>query len=64
MTADLILGFPHQLKCQAVRFDEMVQVHIFERPKVARHELWYTKAEYHLMKLFISIDVLHSEPPV
>ena len=58
MTADLILGFPHQRKCQAVLFDETVQVHIFECPKVSRHELWYTKAEYHLMKLDIRDDVL------
>ena len=58
MTTDLILDFPHQRQSQEVHFDEKVQVHIFEHPKVACHELCYTEAEFHLMKLVRRNDVL------
>jgi len=65
--ADLIVDFPHQRNPhRAVRFAAVTaQWHIVERHedydtenKVARHELWYTKAEYHDMKLDIKEDVL------
>ena len=64
---DLIVDFPLQRNHHlAVRFaDNMVQQHIVERHEdydtentVARHELWYTKAEYHAMRLAIKKDVL------
>jgi hypothetical protein len=56
---------PHQRNCRAIRFADVAQIRIVERHedydsenKVARHELWYTKAEYHDMKLAIKEDVL------
>ena len=64
---DLIVDFPLQRNHHlAVRFaDNMVQQHIVERHEdydtentVARHELWFTKAEYHAMRLAIRKDVL------
>ena len=58
MTAGLIVDFLHQRKSRAVHFAETAQMYIFERPKVARNELSYTKAEYDLMKLVIRQDVL------
>jgi len=62
----LIVDFPpHQRNVLAVRFADTAQVNIVERHedydtenKVARHELWYTKAEYHDMRLDIKEDVL------
>jgi hypothetical protein len=65
--AALIVDFPHQHNHhRAVRFaDDTAQVHIVERHedydtenKVARHELWYTNAEYHNMRLAAREDVL------
>ena len=40
MNADLIVDvdFPHQRKNHAVHFSKTVQLHIFNRPNVARHE--------------------------
>jgi hypothetical protein len=35
-----------------------LQIHIVERHEDARHEIWYTTAEYDLMKLEIKKDVL------
>jgi hypothetical protein len=68
MAADhLIVDFPHQRNQhhRAVRFADAAQLHIVERHedydsenKVARHELWYTKAEYHDMRLAAREDVL------
>eukprot|EP00986_Skeletonema_menzelii_P000095 scaffold13_cov137-Skeletonema_menzelii.AAC.1 len=60
MTAGLIVDFLHQRKSRAVHFAEAetAQMYIFERPKVARNELSYTKAEYDLMKLVIRQDIL------
>eukprot|EP00984_Skeletonema_dohrnii_P024423 scaffold13533_cov90-Skeletonema_dohrnii-CCMP3373.AAC.8 len=58
MNADLIVDFPHQRKNRAVHFAETAQLHIFNRPNVARHELSYTKSEYNLMKLVVGEDVL------
>ena len=58
MNADLIVDFPHQRKNRAVHFAETAQLHIFNRPNVARHELSYTKSEYDLMKLVVGEDVL------
>jgi len=58
MNADLILDFPHQRKSRAVHFAETAQLHIFKRPNVARHELFYTSSEYDLMKLVVREDVL------
>jgi hypothetical protein len=58
---DLIVAFPHQRRRHAVQFDDTLQVHIVKRHEdnnVARHELWYTKAEYYSMKLAIEEDVL------
>ena len=62
----LIVDSPHQRNSRAVRFaDTTAEVHIVERHedydtenKVARHELWYTMAEYRDMKLAIREDVL------
>ena len=64
--ADLIVDFPHQRNPhRAVRFADAAQLHIVERHedydsenKVARHELWYTKAEYRAMRLAAREDVL------
>jgi hypothetical protein len=59
--ADLIVAFPHQRNRLVVRFADTVQRYTIERHEdnnVARHELWYTKAEYHSMKLAIKEDVL------
>eukprot|EP00984_Skeletonema_dohrnii_P022092 scaffold11206_cov89-Skeletonema_dohrnii-CCMP3373.AAC.4 len=58
MKADLIVDFPHQRKIRAVHFAKTVQLHVFNRPDVARHELSYTKSEYDLMKLAVGEDVL------
>lgn len=66
---NLIVDFPpldqrnHRM-VQAVRFADKLEVSAFERHedneehKVARHELWYTKKEYGLMKLDVKRDVL------
>eukprot|EP00984_Skeletonema_dohrnii_P033150 scaffold28762_cov78-Skeletonema_dohrnii-CCMP3373.AAC.2 len=68
---DLIVDFPHQRsnhRVAAVQFaDDTAQMYTVERHKdygnmnngngVARHELWYTKAEYYSMKLAIREDV-------
>ncbi len=49
---------------QAVRFADVVEVSVVERHedneehKVARQELWYTKADYRRMKLAVKRDVL------
>ena len=68
-TTDLIVNFPslqqrrHQRQ-RRVRFVDEAEIKVIERHedneenKVARHELWYTKAEYDLMKLDIKDDVL------
>jgi hypothetical protein len=66
MTADLIVDFPHQRNHhRAIRFADTAQIRMVERHedydsenKVARHELWYTKAEYHSMRLAAREDVL------
>ena len=57
MTAELIVDFPHQRMRRSVRFAETSELFILKRPNVARQELWYTKSEYHLMKLDIKRDV-------
>ena len=67
--ADLIVDFPpRQRKLRAVRFADTAQMYIVERHEdygeknnsnVARHELWYTNAEYYSMKHAIKQDVLH-----
>ena len=41
-----------------MHFAETVQLHIFKRPNVARHELFYTTSEYDLMILVVREDVL------
>jgi len=65
---DLIVNFPPQRQRRnnkhRVRFAAKAAVYTFERhfdnkDKVARHELWYTKAEYGLMKLKLKEDVLN-----
>ena len=60
MTADMIVDFPqhHRKNQAAVHFSETSQMHVFERPEVARNELWYTKRDYARMKLAITQDVL------
>eukprot|EP00984_Skeletonema_dohrnii_P011899 scaffold4777_cov120-Skeletonema_dohrnii-CCMP3373.AAC.1 len=54
MSTDLIENFPHQRNHRVVRFAVMSQLYIvehnWERHNVARHELWYTKSDYHRMK--------------
>lgn len=57
MTADLIVDFPHQRKSRAVHFAEISELYIFERHDVARHELSYSKAEYHHMRVAAREDV-------
>ena len=56
---DLIVDFPHQrsFRC-AVHFAETAELLIVERPKVARSELWYTRAEYAHMALRRQEDIL------
>jgi hypothetical protein len=62
--SNLIVDFPHQRKRKqrqrVVRFANTVQLRIVKRHEdtVVRHELWYTKSEYDLMKLAIERDVL------
>ena len=56
---DLIVDFPHQRNCRAVQFADTLQVRIVKRHADPRHELWYTKAEYDLMKLNMKEDVLN-----
>ena len=59
MTADtMIVDFPHRHRTHTVRFAKTSQLQVFERPNAARHELWYTKAEYVQMRLAIRRDVL------
>ena len=41
-----------------MQFAETVELHVFERPKVARSELWYTRAEYVHMALRRREDIL------
>jgi hypothetical protein len=56
---DLIVDFPHQcFSIRAVRFAETAKLLVFERPKVARSELWYTRAEYAHMALRRQEDIL------
>ena len=56
---DLIVDFPHQRSFRyAVHFAETAELLIFERPKVARSELWYTRAEYVHMALRRREDIL------
>eukprot|EP00984_Skeletonema_dohrnii_P013692 scaffold5689_cov122-Skeletonema_dohrnii-CCMP3373.AAC.6 len=69
---DLIEDFPHQNSHhRAVQFADSSQMYIVQRHEdygygnenenvvaVARHELWYTKAEYVSMKLAVKEDVL------
>jgi hypothetical protein len=55
---DLIVDFPHQRNHRAVQFADTLQVRIVKRHEDARHELWYTSAEYDLMKLAMKRDVL------
>ena len=62
--AHLIVDFPQQRKRKqrqrVVRFANTVQLRVVKRHEdtVVRHELWYTKLEYDLMKLAIERDVL------
>lgn len=58
MTADLIVDFPYQRKSRVVHFAENAQLYIVERHDVSRHELSYSKAEYHRMKVDTREDVL------
>ena len=60
MTADMIVDFPqhHRKTHAAVHFSETSQLQVFERPEVARDELWYTKRDYARMKLAIRRDIL------
>ena len=57
-----VVEFPRMM--QAVRFADTVEVSVVERHedneehKVDRQELWYTKAEYGLMRLAVERDVL------
>jgi hypothetical protein len=54
---DLIVAFLQQRNHPVVRFADAPQLYIVERHEVARHELWYTTAEYYLMQLAIEQDV-------
>lgn len=66
---DLIVNFPPQRQLnnnrRAVQFAAKAELYTFERHeeneenKVARHELWYTKAEYDLMQLKLKEDALN-----
>jgi hypothetical protein len=58
--ANLIVDFPHQRKRKRVRFANTAQLRFVARHEdtVPRHELWYTKSEYDLMKRAIERDVL------
>jgi hypothetical protein len=62
--SNLILDFPQQRKPKqwqrVVRFADTAQLRIVKRHEdtTPRHELWYTKLEYDLMKLAIERDVL------
>ncbi len=56
---DLIVAFLQQRNHPVVRFADAPQLYIVERHEVARHELWYTTAEYYLMQLAIEQDVLY-----
>ena len=66
MSDDLIVDFPkRRIRHRAVRFAEAARRYIVERHEdydtensVARHELWYTKAEYRDMRLAVKEDVL------
>ena len=66
MSDDLIVDFPKRRnRHRAVRFAEAARRYIVERHEdydtentVARHELWYTKAEYCDMRLAVKEDVL------
>ena len=55
---DLIVDFLHRRNRRAVQFADTLQVRIVKRHEDARHELWYTSAEYDLMKLAMKRDVL------
>jgi len=59
MTTDHIVDFPHQRSCRAVQFTDTIQVLIVKRHEDPLHELWYTAAEYDLMKLALKEDVLN-----
>ena len=57
---DLIVDFPLQRRNRrAVHFADTMEVLIVKRHEDARHELWYTAAEYDLMKLVMKRDVLN-----
>eukprot|EP00984_Skeletonema_dohrnii_P010969 scaffold4331_cov93-Skeletonema_dohrnii-CCMP3373.AAC.3 len=64
--ADLIVDFPHKRNHdhgRSVRFADtktsQCNVKRYEHEGcVARHELWYTKAEYEAMRLAVKEDVL------
>jgi hypothetical protein len=67
---DLIVDFPRQRNHPVVRFADTAKLYIVERHEdyekkndhnnnVARHELWYTKAEYYSMRRAIEQDALH-----
>ena len=66
MSDNLIVDFPPtRNQRRAVRFAEAARRCIVERHEdfdsentVARHELWYTKAEYREMRLAVKQDVL------
>ncbi len=63
MTTALIVDFPHQHKSRSVHFAENAELYILERQDVARHELSYSKAEYHRMKVATREDVLALRSP-
>jgi hypothetical protein len=66
MSDDLIVDFPkRRIRHRAVRFAEVARRYSVERHEdydtentVARHELWYTKAEYRDMRLAVKEDVI------
>jgi hypothetical protein len=66
MSDDLIVDFPkRRIRHRAVRFAEAARRYSVERHEdydtentVARHELWYTKAEYRDMRLAVKEDVI------
>jgi hypothetical protein len=68
MSGELIVDFPRRQRQRSVHFADtdttMAQVHIIEPygdvygESVARHELWYTSAEYARMQVAVKEDVL------
>jgi hypothetical protein len=55
----VVVDFPHQCNRRAVHFADTLQVRIVKRHEDSRHKLWYTKAEYDLMKFAMKEDVLN-----